>query len=89
MSDIRIRTTVVVREVLTERTCRAVLRNGKIILAYKEPRDAVTLPAAGDRCSVLLSLCDFSEGRIVPAGRYDRWDDHPIIEGDTALTDVR
>jgi hypothetical protein len=88
MNDVRIRTTAIVREVLTERTCRAVLRNGKIILAYKEPRDAVPLPAAGDRCPVLLSLCDFGEGRIVPEGRYERWDDHPIIDGDAMFGDV-
>ena len=89
MSDVRIRTTVVVREVLTERTCRAVLRNGKSIFAYKDSRDDVPLPEAGDRCAVLLSLCDFGEGRIVPEGRHERWDDHPVIDGDAMLDDMR
>jgi hypothetical protein len=85
MSDLRIRTTVVIHEVLSERTCRAALRNGKMIFAYKDPRDKLATPAKGERCSVLLSLCDFSEGRIVPDGTRRAWEGHPVIEGDPAL----
>lgn len=82
MSDVRIRTTAVVREVLTERTCRATLRNGKVIFAYMEKLDRLPPPVAGERVSVLLSLCDFSEGRIVPADLSRVRVEHPIIEGD-------
>jgi hypothetical protein len=84
MSDIRIRTTVRIREVLSERTARAALRNGKIILAYVEPGDHLPPLAAGERCSVLLSLCDFSEGRIVPDDLSHVNVKHAIIEGDPA-----
>lgn len=82
MSDLRIRTTVEVREVLTERTYRAALRNGKVILAYMENLDRLPPLAVGDRCSVLLSLCDFNEGRIVPEDMSRVRVEHPIVEGD-------
>jgi translation initiation factor IF-1 len=84
MSDVRIRTTVTVREVLGDRTCRAALRNGKIILAYVKPPDRLPPLAVGDRRSVLLSLCDFSEGRIVGEDLSVLRPKHPIIEGDPA-----
>jgi len=79
---LRIRTTVVIREVLTPRTCRAELRNGKVIFAYGEPGDSVPPLVAGARCSVLLSLCDFSEGRIVPEHADPSATGHRIVEGD-------
>lgn len=82
MSDVRVRTTVVIHEVLSERTYRAQLRNGKLILAYAQTLDRIPLLAVGDRCSVLLSLCDFSEGRIVPSDLGRVRVEHPIIEGD-------
>jgi hypothetical protein len=82
MSDIRLRTTVRICEVLSERTARAELRNGKIILAYIEPGDDLPPLVAGERCSVLLSLCDFSEGRIVPHDLSQVSVKHAIVEGD-------
>jgi hypothetical protein len=82
MSDLRIRTKAVIREVLGERTCRAVLRNGKVILGYKEPGDSLPPLVVGERRSVLLSLCDFSEGRIVPDDLSRIRIRHPIKEGD-------
>jgi hypothetical protein len=84
MSDIRIRTRAVIREVLSERTCRAALRNGKLIFGYTEPGDVLPPLAAGERCTVLLSLCDFSEGRIVPDDLGSVVMRHPIVEGDPA-----
>lgn len=84
MSDVRIRTTATVREVLSERTCRAALRNGKIIFAYMEKGDRMPPLIEGGRCSVLLSLCDFSEGRLVPDDLKRVRVDNPVIEGDPA-----
>lgn len=84
MSDLRIRTTVEIRQVLNERTYRAALRNGKIILAYMENLDQIPPLAVGEKCSVLLSLCDFNEGRIVPADMSRVRVEHPIVEGDPA-----
>ena len=84
MRDLRIRTKVVIREVLSERVFRAALRNGKIILAYREVFDRLPALSMGDRCSVLLSLCDFSEGRIVPDDLGRVRVNHPVIEGDPA-----
>jgi hypothetical protein len=81
MRDVRIRTSVVIREVLSDRTYRAALRNGKLILAYVETSDHLPPLKVGDRCSVLLSLCDFSEGRIVPDDLSGVLVEHPIIEG--------
>jgi hypothetical protein len=85
MSDIRIRTVARIREVLSERAARAVLRNGKMILAYVEPGDNVPPLTVGEPCSVLLSLCDFSEGRIVPDDLSRVRVKHAIVEGDAAL----
>ncbi len=67
MSDIRIEAKVIIREVLSERVSRASLPNGKIILVYQ--RKGVPLEAinAGDKRIVLLSLCNFSEGRLLPS----------------------
>jgi translation initiation factor IF-1 len=84
MSDVRIRTTVTIREVLSERTCRAALRNGKVILAYIKLPDRLPPLVVGDRRSVLLSLCDFSEGRIAPDDLGPVSQGHPVIEGDPA-----
>ena len=82
MSDLRIRTTVEIREVLSERTYRAVLRNGKLILAYCEPLDRLPPLTVGDRCRVLMSLCDFSEGRVVPDDLSRVRVENEVVEGD-------
>ena len=65
MSDVRIEGRAVVREVTSERTCHAALPNGKIIFAYARKFDPIPELKPGMELSVLLSLCDFSEGRIV------------------------
>ena len=80
MSDVRIRTRAVVREVLSGRTCRAALRNGKVILAYAEPLDRLPPPQLGQSVTVLLSLCDFSEGRIVPEDLSRVRVEHPLVD---------
>jgi hypothetical protein len=85
MSDVRIRTTVRIREVLSDRAARATLRNGKMILAYVEPGDSLPPLAVGEQCSVLLSLCDFGEGRIVSDDLNQVSVKHSIIEGDSAI----
>ncbi|MEI6399585.1 MAG: hypothetical protein WCO71_12520 [Pseudomonadota bacterium] len=66
MSDIRIEARVVIQEVLNERVCRAALPNGKIITAYARKADPVTPMNSGDERTVLMSLCNFSEGRLMP-----------------------
>ncbi|CAN5903101.1 hypothetical protein BH11VER1_BH11VER1_40460 [soil metagenome] len=66
MSDIRIQASIVIREVLDSRTYEAELPNGKRILAYAQPLDRIPVMKIGDIGSVLLSLCDFNEGRLVP-----------------------
>lgn len=82
MSDIRIQTTAEIKEVLSERTYRAALRNGKIILAYSERLDRLPSLSVGDRCRVLLSLCDFSEGRVVPDDLSRVRVENEVVEGD-------
>ncbi len=69
MSDIRIESKVVIREVLSERACRASLPNGKIITAYIKKRDVNTPFTPGDERIVHLSLCNFSEGLLHPVVR--------------------
>ena len=51
---------------------------------HVEPGDDVPPLSAGEQCSVLLSLCDFSEGRIVPDDLGHVSVKHAIIEGDAA-----
>lgn len=80
MSDVRIRTAAVIEEVLGERTCRAVLRNGKRILAYVQPLDRREDLRQGETCHVLLSLCNFNEGRIVPKDMTTVRVSHPVID---------
>jgi len=74
MSDVRIHARVVIREVLSERTYRAALPNGKDILAYVKSRDVMPEYQVNDEVDVLLSLCDFSEGRLVP----EHWRELPL-----------
>lgn len=80
MSDVRIKTTAVVREVLNDRTCHATLRNGKCILAYAQPLDHLPPLKVGDTCHVLLSLCNFNEARIVPDDMSRIRVNHPVVE---------
>lgn len=79
MSDIRIQASVIIREVLDGRTYKAELPNGKRILAYAQPLDRMPLMKAGDIGAVLLSLCDFNEGRLVPDDLKGIRVENPVI----------
>ena len=61
--DIRIVAPAVVREVITDKTCRAALPNGKLVFGFTE-RPEVKL-SEGDALRLSLSLCDFSKGEIL------------------------
>lgn len=63
-SDVRIEGRVVIREILGERTARATLPNGKVIMAYALKLDPVPNLRVGDEWTVLMSLCDFNRGRL-------------------------
>ena len=67
MSDIRIPAFVTIRDAVDQRSWRAELPNGKVILVYQ--RKSANFPPikTGDRCTVHLSLCDFDHGKIVAA----------------------
>lgn len=80
MSDIRIKTRVTIREALDHRTYHAELKNGKIILAYAQSLDGIPPLSVGDEYHVLMSLCDFDDGRLVPADLSGLRLDHPVIE---------
>ncbi|MDB5687987.1 MAG: hypothetical protein JWR77_2576 [Rhizorhabdus sp.] len=62
--DVRIVAPVVIQEVLTERTCRAALPNGKLIFGFIEQPGLVL--EQGISAKAILSLCDFSRGEIIP-----------------------
>ncbi|MEY4484046.1 MAG: hypothetical protein RL693_1498 [Verrucomicrobiota bacterium] len=79
MSDVRIQASVVIREVLDGRTYKAELPNGKLILAYAQPLDRMPVMKPGDNGSVLLSLCDFNEGRLVPEDLKGIRVENPVI----------
>jgi hypothetical protein len=64
MSDVRIEARAVIRERINERAARATLPNGKVIVAYARKSDPLPELQAGDEWIVLLSLCDFSRGRL-------------------------
>ena len=81
MSDVRIHAPITIREVLSHRTWRAALPNGKLIFAYARPRDPHPPLQPGDTAYVLLSLCDFSEGLLVPQDLSALSTHHPIIDG--------
>lgn len=81
MSDIRIQAPVVIREVLSERTYTAELPNGKQILAFVQPLDGVPQLNPGDHYTVLLSLCNFDQGRLVPEDLKGVQLDHPVVPG--------
>lgn len=65
MSDVRIEARVIIRDILSERTARAVLPNGKMIIAFARKRDPLPELRIGDEWTAHLSLCDFSRGRLV------------------------
>lgn len=89
MSDIRIQASVIIREVLDGRTYRAALPNGKLILAYAQPLDRMPAMKTGEIGSVLLSLCDFNEGRLVPADLKDIRVGNPVIRSGPDLTTLK
>ncbi len=65
--DVRIEGRVVIREILSERTARATLPNGKVIIAYALKLDPVPEMRVGEEWTVLMSLCDFNRGRLTQA----------------------
>lgn len=81
MSDIRIQAPVVIREVLSERTYMAELPNGKQVLAFAQPLDGIPPLNPGDHFTVLLSPCNFDQGRLVPADISGMKLDHPVVPG--------
>lgn len=66
--DIRIHSTAVIQSVIQERTWKAALPNGKVILAFRKPKQAIGAPELqpGDVVKVSLSLLDFSKGEVLP-----------------------
>ncbi len=81
IGDVRILTTVRIQEVLSERTYRAALANGKRVLAFAQPLDKVPALAVGDRCRALLSLCDFEEARLIPDHLEGVMINHTVVDG--------
>lgn len=61
--------TAVVREVLSHRTCRAALPNGKMIFAFATKGAAALELREGGELTVRISPGDFSLGEIVPPAR--------------------
>ncbi len=81
MSDVRIHAPVTIREVVSPRTYRAELPNGKMIFAYILTGDEIPPLTPGTPYSVLLSLCDFDSGRLVPPDLHGMRIRHPVING--------
>jgi hypothetical protein len=81
MSDVRIKAPVIIREAINKNVYRASLPNGKIILAFARPSDKIASLNAGDRYHVLLSLCDFNEGRLVPEDLKGVSVIHAVVDG--------
>jgi hypothetical protein len=79
--DVRILTTVTIREVLDGRTYRATLANGKQVLAYAQPLDHVPPLLPGDRPKALISLCNFNDVRLLPEDMSGVQVNHPILDG--------
>jgi hypothetical protein len=65
MSDIRIPAPVIIQEALDERSWRATLPNGKVIIVYERKSHPMPPIKPGDRCTAHLSLCDFDHGKLV------------------------
>jgi len=83
MSDVRIQAPVVIREVLSPSTYRATLPNGKEIMAYTRPLDHIPALTVGQEYTVLLSLCDFNEGQLVPPDLHGIRLANPVVNGET------
>ena len=83
MSDIRIQAPVIIREVITERTYTAELPNGKKVFAFAQPLDGIPALQPGDAFTVLMSPCNFDEGRLVPADCSHLVIEHPVVPGIT------
>ena len=81
MSDIRIQAPVTIRESLGEGKYRASLPNGKIIFAFSQPLDNLPEFFPGDEFSVLLSPCNFDEGRLVPPDLQGVKVTNPVTSG--------
>jgi hypothetical protein len=62
--DLRIAAPVVIRELLSNRTYRASLPNGKMILLFESTPEGSAQRSVGDELTAGLSLCDFSVGVI-------------------------
>lgn len=60
----RIPASVVIEEVLTDRTWHARLPNGKQILAFARPRSPQRTLNVGDRIEVWMTVEDFSRGEV-------------------------
>lgn len=80
-ADVRILTTVTIREVLDGRTYRATLANGKQVLAYAQPLDHVQPLEVGNRSRAILSLCNFNEARLLPGDMSKMRLEHPLVDG--------
>ena len=80
MSDVRIKTKVIIEEVISHNTYHATLPNGKRILAYTKPLDHIPLLEKGQEYGLLMSLCNFDEGRLVPQDLAGIRLENPVVE---------
>lgn len=60
----RVLTTAVITEIVTDRTWRARLVNGKDILAYIRPRGSPRAFVIGETIHVSMNVQDFSRGEV-------------------------
>lgn len=60
----RIHASVVIEEILTDRTWHARLPNGKQILAFTRPRSPQHTFRIGDQIEVWMTVEDFSRGEV-------------------------
>ena len=81
MSDVRIKAPVIIREIVSDSLYRAALPNGKPIHAFARPADRIPALSIGQHYHVLLSLCDFDEGRLVPEDMSGITVKHQVLEG--------
>lgn len=81
MSDVRVLAPVTICDVVNERTYQATLPNGKKILAFAQGLDRIPPLQPGDAYHVLLSLCNFNEGRLIPGDLQGVQVNHPVISG--------
>lgn len=81
MSDVRIQAKVVIDEILGANLYRALLPNGKRILGFVKDGDAIPPLKPGDAYSVLLSPCNFDEGRLAPPDLKGIKLEQPVVQG--------